>query len=211
MNETHTGPEAGDRRGGAGLAGSGTEPPAGPSSARKVITYGLLFLCLVIVSLIFRAKESGLNVNVGAAASGSPQVANDALIDPGWVGPACRKQLTPSFTLRAAYEAQASVVAGWEYAFSQDSVTPTVAELPAAQPVAVCYIDGPWPVPAKVQQALASQGLSPDRGVVILTQQGQREGDPMIGSHRQLALARPATTGTLVAPAAPAVTTTASP
>jgi hypothetical protein len=210
MSEIDSGPEGGGRRRSAALAGFGTEPPPRGSSARKLLTYGVLFLCLVIVSLVLRANENTSSVNVGAIASGSPQVGGE-LIDSGWVGPACRKQLTTGFTLRAAYEAQAGVVAGWEYAFSQDSLTPTVAELPAAQPVAVCYIDGPWTIPPQAEQALESQGLSPDRGVVILTQQGQREGDPMIGSHRQLALARPATTGTLVAPASPVATATASP
>lgn len=185
--------------------------PGGPrrSSGTRLLTYALLFVALVAVSLYLRSGHKQSGATAGSSPSPSDEIIAPHL-DASWLGPVCtRAEPGKGFTVQAGYTSTAGVVAAWEGALSEGQVTSSASTLPIGMPVGVCYIDGPWKVPAEVGQQYAQHGLTPDRGVVVVLQDqpaGQAQvGQPFIVSHKQLDLVRP-----YIAPQGPASPTATS-
>ncbi|MGH2719624.1 MAG: hypothetical protein ACRDJU_13760 [Actinomycetota bacterium] len=180
----------------AGADGHGTPGvPGGPrrTSATKILTYAFLFVVVVGVSLYLRSSHDHKNANSGStSATASPTTGNAGpYLEASWLGQAC-VDVEPGtgYIVQAAYTSTAGVVSSWEQGLSGGQVTSSAASLAPDTQVGVCYIDGPWKVPATVAQEYAQNGLSPDRGVVVVLQdqpKGQEQvGEPFIVSHKQL-------------------------
>lgn len=196
------------------LPGSG-DGPGGPerrrrTSGTKILTYALLFVCLVGVSLYLRSSHDPKSTKVGTSGGSSPTTGVvQPHLDAQWLGSACvsAEPGGKGFIVSAGYTSTAGVVTAWEDSLSGGQVTSSAATLAPDASVGVCYIDGPWKVPPEVQQQYASAGLSPDRGVVIVLEdepQGQTEvGQPFIVSHKQLDLVRPYVTQVTATATAP--------
>lgn len=193
--------------------GAGGRPggPGGPrrTSGTKLLTYALLFVALVGVSLYLRSGHGQSVATTGSSPSPTDEIIVPHL-DASWLSPVCtHAEPGKGFALQAGYTSTAGVVAAWEDALSEGQVTSSASTLAIGTPVGVCYIDGPWKVPAEVAQQYAQHGLTPDRGVVVVLQDqpaGQAQvGQPFIVSHKQLDLVRP-----YVAPQGPASPTATS-
>lgn len=198
--------------------GSGTLPPPAPpprSSARMVV-YVAIFGCLVAISLVLRAQSrsplvtppSSSPVNHPPAPSTTPTMGTtgpSAIVDSGFARQSCTRPdvLQGGFRLIAAFETTAAIGAAWEDALSQEAYTSPLHGVTPTAKVAVCYIDGPWQPPASVADLYRSEGLTPDRGLVFVTDTQQVIAGP-IAPHESLPILRPAAPPA----AAPSVTST---
>lgn len=195
-------------------SGPGSHQAAGPPPRKaplaKVAAYVVTLGLLVGVSLYLRsshrqAATATPGTSPAAGAAGAQSAAIQPVADNAWTKQACKGQVpSGGFHLLAAFESTAGTVALWEDGLAQGSALSPLHALETGTAVAVCYIDGPWQVPAEAQQLYQSMGVSADRAIVVLVKgSSQPVGVPVIAPHQSLELVRPFVPAGVTATATP--------